>query len=31
MRPDGSYVRRTLGRGKRRCAQQELLAALASN
>jgi hypothetical protein len=30
MRPDGSYIRRTRGRGKKRCAQHELLASLAS-
>jgi polyphosphate kinase len=30
MRPDGTYVRRKRGRGKKRCAQVELLAALAT-
>jgi polyphosphate kinase len=30
MRPDGSYERCRRGRRKKRCAQQELLAALAA-
>jgi polyphosphate kinase len=30
MRPDGTYERRKRGRGKKHCAQRELLAALAS-
>jgi polyphosphate kinase len=31
MRPDGSYERRKRGRGKKRCAQMELLAGLAAD
>jgi hypothetical protein len=29
MQPDGSFARRKRGRGKKRCAQAELLASLA--